>query len=320
MVVNNNAAAVLLVLAALAAGREVLVSRRRERRDRRRLPGARGDGAVGRACCVDVGTTNRTRLDDYRPRPSAPAYGADAQGPPLELPGRGLRRGHVGRRAGHLCRVPVVADIGSGLVDAACPWLAGGPPAWLAGEPAARQTLAAGRRARHLQLRQAARRPAGRGHRRATPTSWRAALAIRWPRAAARRPRARCPAGRRARLPPARRHGDGAVLADGRRSRSLICEAPGRCRSSPRPGSARSRTDDRVPGAGSLPGVGLPSAGVVAARRPSGRAQVGAPADHRPRPRAADVPRPADRRSGRRRPAGRRARAPFDRAPHRIDR
>ncbi len=40
--------------------------------------------------------------------------------------------------------VPVVADIGSGLVDAACPWLPDGPPLWLDGEPAARQTLAAG--------------------------------------------------------------------------------------------------------------------------------------------------------------------------------
>ena len=40
--------------------------------------------------------------------------------------------------------VPVVVDIGSGLLDAACPWLLDGPPAWLAGEPAARQTLAAG--------------------------------------------------------------------------------------------------------------------------------------------------------------------------------
>jgi L-seryl-tRNA(Ser) seleniumtransferase len=39
---------------------------------------------------------------------------------------------------------PVVADIGSGLLDAACPWLDAGPPPWLAGEPAARQTLAAG--------------------------------------------------------------------------------------------------------------------------------------------------------------------------------
>ena len=40
---------------------------------------------------------------------------------------------------------PVVADLGSGLVDAACPWLPGPhPPKWLAEEPAARQTLAAG--------------------------------------------------------------------------------------------------------------------------------------------------------------------------------
>jgi len=40
--------------------------------------------------------------------------------------------------------VPVVADIGSGLIDATCPWLPGPPPAWLAGEPAAVQALAAG--------------------------------------------------------------------------------------------------------------------------------------------------------------------------------
>ena len=40
--------------------------------------------------------------------------------------------------------MPVVVDIGSGLIDATCPWLPGGPPAWLAGEPAAVQTIAAG--------------------------------------------------------------------------------------------------------------------------------------------------------------------------------
>jgi L-seryl-tRNA(Ser) seleniumtransferase len=40
--------------------------------------------------------------------------------------------------------VPLVCDIGSGLLDAACPWLPGGPPPWLAGEPAARQALADG--------------------------------------------------------------------------------------------------------------------------------------------------------------------------------
>ena len=41
--------------------------------------------------------------------------------------------------------MPLVVDLGSGLLDATCPWLPGPhPPAWLAGEPAAVQTLAAG--------------------------------------------------------------------------------------------------------------------------------------------------------------------------------
>ena len=40
--------------------------------------------------------------------------------------------------------VPVVVDLGSGLIDAACPWLDDGPPVWLQHEPAARQTLAHG--------------------------------------------------------------------------------------------------------------------------------------------------------------------------------
>jgi len=40
--------------------------------------------------------------------------------------------------------VPVAVDIGSGLADADTPWLAGAPPAWLTDEPAARQTLEAG--------------------------------------------------------------------------------------------------------------------------------------------------------------------------------
>jgi L-seryl-tRNA(Ser) seleniumtransferase len=39
---------------------------------------------------------------------------------------------------------PVVVDLGSGLLDASTPWLASGPPPWLAGEPAVRQTLDAG--------------------------------------------------------------------------------------------------------------------------------------------------------------------------------
>jgi L-seryl-tRNA(Ser) seleniumtransferase len=48
VVVNNNAAATMLLLAALAAGRESDHLARRAGRDRRRLPRARRDGAVGR--------------------------------------------------------------------------------------------------------------------------------------------------------------------------------------------------------------------------------------------------------------------------------
>ena len=93
---------------------------------------------------VEVGTTNRTRLADYGRAIDRADGGARPEGAPVELPDRRLHR--VGRRRARWPALgpPVVVDIGSGLLDAACPWLAGGPPAWLAGEPAARQTLAAG--------------------------------------------------------------------------------------------------------------------------------------------------------------------------------
>jgi len=45
----------------------------------------------------------------------------------------------VGELAG--LGVPVLYDIGSGLLDASAPWLPGPPPSWLASEPAARQSL-----------------------------------------------------------------------------------------------------------------------------------------------------------------------------------
>ncbi len=144
MVVNNNAAAVLLVLAALAEGRDVPVSRGEsvEIGGSFRVPDVMEQSG---ARLVDVGTTNRTRLDDYRRAIDKP--GVDAAIVLKVHPSNYRVEGFVEEttvRELATLDVPVVADIGSGLIDSNCPWLPGAPPAWLAGEPAALQTLADG--------------------------------------------------------------------------------------------------------------------------------------------------------------------------------
>lgn len=141
MVVNNNAAAVLLVLAALASGREVPVSRGEsvEIGGAFRVPEVMEQSG---ARLVDVGTTNRTRVDDYRR--AIDRAGADVAMVLKVHPSNYRVEGFVeDTPVSDLAQlgVPVVADIGSGLLDADTPWLRGGPPSWLAGEPAARQTL-----------------------------------------------------------------------------------------------------------------------------------------------------------------------------------
>ena len=141
LVVNNGAAAVLLVLAALAGGRAVVVSRGElvEIGGGFRIPEIM---AASGARLVEVGTTNRTRLADYER-----AVGDDTA---LVLKVHQSNYRLVGFTESVPVAAlaplgpPVVADIGSGLLDAATPWLPGGPPSWLAGEPAARQTLAEG--------------------------------------------------------------------------------------------------------------------------------------------------------------------------------
>jgi len=144
MVVNNNAAAVMLVLAALAGGRDVAVSRGEsvEIGGGFRVPEVMEQSG---ARLVDVGTTNRTRLNDYR---KAIAHKRNDVAMVLKVHPSNYRvEGFVEETSVHELSslgVPVVADIGSGLLDAACPWLPDGPPDWLNGEPAARQTLAAG--------------------------------------------------------------------------------------------------------------------------------------------------------------------------------
>ena len=144
LVVNNNAAAVLLVVAALASGRDVPVSRGEsvEIGGSFRVPEVMEQSG---ARLVDVGTTNRTRIDDYRRAIARPDVDAALV---LKVHPSNYRvEGFVEETSiGELATlgVPVVADIGSGLIDSTCPWLHGPPPAWLAGEPAAKQALAEG--------------------------------------------------------------------------------------------------------------------------------------------------------------------------------
>jgi L-seryl-tRNA(Ser) seleniumtransferase len=144
IIVNNNAAAVLLVCAALGHGRQVLVSRGEsvEIGGSFRVPEVMEQSG---AELVDVGTTNRTRLSDYRR--ALARKNADVAMVLKVHPSNYRVEGFVEETPVEQLAtlgVPVVADIGSGLIDATCPWLPGAPPAWLAGEPAAVQSLAAG--------------------------------------------------------------------------------------------------------------------------------------------------------------------------------
>lgn len=144
IVVNNNAAAVLLVVAALANSRDVAVSRGEsvEIGGNFRIPEVTEQSG---ARLVDVGTTNRTRLRDYKKaidkRDNDIALVLKVH--PSNYRVSGFVEDTPVRELATL-PVPVVADIGSGLIDNTCPWLEGRAPSWLANEPAARQTLSDG--------------------------------------------------------------------------------------------------------------------------------------------------------------------------------
>jgi len=133
LVVNNNAAAVLLALAALAEGREVIVSRGElvEIGDGFRIPDVL---ARSGARMVEVGTTNRTRADDYE-RAIGPETAAILRvhqsnyrivGFTAAVPTRELAQ--LAKRAG----LPLVDDLGSGALHE------------LGDEPTAAASLAAG--------------------------------------------------------------------------------------------------------------------------------------------------------------------------------
>ena len=141
IVVNNNAAAVLLVVAALANSRDVAVSRGEsvEIGGNFRIPEVTEQSG---ARLVDVGTTNRTRLRDYK-------KAIDKRGNDIALvlkvhPSNYRVSGFVEDtpvRELATLSVPVAVDIGSGLIDNTCPWLETRAPSWLTSEPAARQTI-----------------------------------------------------------------------------------------------------------------------------------------------------------------------------------
>jgi L-seryl-tRNA(Ser) seleniumtransferase len=137
LVVNNNAAAVSLAINTLARGRDVVVSRGElvEIGGGFRIPEViERSGGFLRA----VGTTNRTRVDDYR-RALTPSTGLLLKIHPSNYRVQGFVEEaslaslvELGRAAG----LPVMHDLGSGLLlDEMLPSLS---------EPSVRQSVAAG--------------------------------------------------------------------------------------------------------------------------------------------------------------------------------
>lgn len=145
LIVNNNAGALLLALTALAAERSVPVSRGEliEIGGSYRLP----ELMTASGCrLVEIGTTNRTRIDDYRQ-----VIGDETAALLKVHPSNYRVSGFTGEATleelialGRQTRVPLIFDAGSGLLDADAPWLAGPPPSWLASEPGIRQAVETG--------------------------------------------------------------------------------------------------------------------------------------------------------------------------------
>jgi L-seryl-tRNA(Ser) seleniumtransferase len=148
LIVNNGASAVLLALSALSDGARVPVSRGElvEIGGGFRIPEVL---AASGARLVEVGTTNRTRLADYRKVLDGAGDGtANRVGLILKVHRSNYQMvgftEEVPVRELSTLGPPVVFDIGSGLLDESAPWLRSGAPAWLRGEPAARQALEQG--------------------------------------------------------------------------------------------------------------------------------------------------------------------------------
>lgn len=144
LVVNNGAAAIMLVLHALSAGRPTLVSRGElvEIGGSFRVPDVMS--AAG-AILVEVGTTNRTWRRDYETAAERLAEDGTPAAVVLQVHRSNFRvEGFVhtptvaelAELARERC-VPLVVDLGSGVVDDLARW-------GLTPEPTVRETLAAG--------------------------------------------------------------------------------------------------------------------------------------------------------------------------------
>ena len=134
----------MLILAALVRGRGVAVSRGElvEIGGGFRVPEVMEQSG---ARLIEVGTTNRTRRQDYERAVADPDADVALA---MQIHQSNYRITGFTEMPSTAALadlgVPLVSDIGSGLLDAACPWLPSGPPAWLEGEPAAKQALEAG--------------------------------------------------------------------------------------------------------------------------------------------------------------------------------
>ncbi|HEX6220852.1 MAG TPA: L-seryl-tRNA(Sec) selenium transferase [Acidimicrobiia bacterium] len=141
LLVNNNAAALLLALATTARGRAVPVSRGEliEIGGSYRLPAViEASGAR----LVEIGTTNRTRLGDYVTALQTHVCGAILKVHPSNylIEGFTEEAGLAELAAIKTEGVPLLYDLGSGLLDERAVWV----PAWLKGEPGVRQALEKG--------------------------------------------------------------------------------------------------------------------------------------------------------------------------------
>lgn len=141
-VVNNNASALMIALAATAKGKSVPVARGEliEIGGSYRLPDVM-DASGARL--VEIGTTNRTRLGDYKTALQTHQCGAILKVHPSNYRVEGFTaQASVAELAGLADEesVPLINDIGSGLIDGEAPWV----PSWLRDEPGARQALEMG--------------------------------------------------------------------------------------------------------------------------------------------------------------------------------